>query len=157
MKSSTLAKLDDIQVSKLLFEIDPACDHSSLVADDLDFDVLPFSNKEDKVNKKIAFSLKTNRKDLGLSFEIVVFYEYSFFAEKSEEDEVKIGVTAIVPQILAFIRGILFIMSSCSPRRVLLPMINVIDSFIEQQGESHDNEEKTKLAKELKSENSSND
>lgn len=129
MIQSSLVKLDDIQICKLFFEIDSKNEFKGLNASDIDFNFFPLDHKEDKKKKRIFFEIKNTNKKLGVNFDIVVIYDYSFIDKKNKEEEIKVGVGAIMPQIISFVRGILYSISRYTVCPVTLPSINVIESI----------------------------
>lgn len=131
MIPSSIVKLDEIQICKLSFEIDTKNEFKGLNADDLDFKFIPLNHKEDKKKKRICFEIKTKNRKLGINFEIIAIYDYSFFEEKNKKEEIMAGVGAIMPQIISFVRGILYSISRYTACPVNLPLINVIESINE--------------------------
>jgi hypothetical protein len=153
MIPSSLVKLDEIQVCKLFYEIDGNYDFKGVNASDIDFNFFPLDHKDDKTKKRIFFQIFNSNKKIGINFDIVIVYDYSFVEKKNKDEEIKIGVGAIMPQIVSFVRGILFSISRFTSRPVTLPSINVIESIkkLEMKDKNKSNKSAAKQIKKKKS------
>jgi hypothetical protein len=152
MYPSPLVKLHKIEIASFSYSIkQPTRKKEILIpASELDFNAEPSFNKNDKKKKRATFYLETNNKSKIIDFKICLIIDYSFLKETKPEDEFKYFSIGLIPQIISFIRGYLFSITSNGPARIVLPFINVIESLKEKYKQEKENKEKQKTTKKSK-------
>lgn len=133
MFQTSLLHLENIEVVHLSIGLKKQNEKQiEILAEDISFQIKIQCHQKNPLKRRIAFNLKAVNEKSPLSFEIDLFYEFSFLEKKSEEDEKKIIATAILPQIYSFTRGYLFAATEKGPFTILLPSVNVIESLNEK-------------------------
>lgn len=134
MRQSSLVKLLKIDMVSFSYSVkQPISKKETIItANELDFKAEPSFNKNDKKKKRAIFYLETNKKSKIVDFKICLSFDYAFLKEAKTEDEIKYFSIGLIPQIISFIRGYLFSVTSNGPVRIVLPFIDVIESIKDQ-------------------------
>lgn len=139
MLQTSLLQLENINVVHLSVDLkNQQGKKIEILAKDISFKMGVQCHPKNPLKRRISFNLKTINEKSPLSFEIDLFYEFSFLEEKNGEDEKKIIATAVLPQIFSFARGYLFAATEKGPFTILLPSVNVIGS-LKEKTESKEN------------------